>query len=134
MFSSLIFFSNIRLFAIRFRPSKCAATFCSYKKLAIFTTNVHTKHTLQIYEKLSYEALNRQFFVGAVSGWAFLSFVSNISCLVELADILHFRNCNKHNSRLAVVLKRSYNFHIRKNIGMRLSASFLPFCVRSLGK
>jgi hypothetical protein len=102
--------------------------------LAIFTTNVHTKHTLQIYEKLSYEALNRQFFVGAVSGWASLSFVSNISCLVELADILHFHNCNKHNSRLAVVLKRSCNFHIRKNIGKRLSALFLPFCVRSWGK
>ena len=25
------------------------------------TTNVHTKHTLQIYEKLSYEALNRHY-------------------------------------------------------------------------
>jgi len=60
--------------------------------------------------------------VTAVSGWAYLSFVSNISCLVELADILHFHNCNKRNSRLAVVLKRSCNFHIRKNIGKRLSA------------
>ena len=27
----------------------------------VCTTNVHTKHTLQIYEKLSYEALNRHF-------------------------------------------------------------------------
>ena len=31
-----------------------------------FTTNVHTKHTLQIYEKLSYEALNRHFCQTAV--------------------------------------------------------------------
>lgn len=69
-----------------------------------------------------------------VMGWAFSSFVSNISCLVELADILHFRNCNKHNSRLDVVLKRSCNYHIRKNIGKRLSALFLPFYVRNLGK
>ena len=30
------------------------------------TTNVHTKHTLQIYEKLSYEALNRHFCQTAV--------------------------------------------------------------------
>jgi hypothetical protein len=40
-----------------------------------FTTNVHTKHTLQIYEKLSYEALNRHFCQTAVSGWASLFFV-----------------------------------------------------------
>ena len=39
------------------------------------TTNVHTKHTLQIYEKLSYEALNRHFCQTAVSGWASLFFV-----------------------------------------------------------
>jgi hypothetical protein len=67
-------------------------------------------------------------------GWAFWSFVSNISCLVELAGILHFRNCNKHNSRLDMVLKRFCNFHIRKNIGKRLSALFLPFYVRNLDK
>ena len=35
-------------------------------KVAIFTTNVDTKHTLQIYEKLSYEALNRHFCQTAV--------------------------------------------------------------------
>jgi len=34
-----------------------------------FTTNVHTKHTLQIYEKLSYEALNRHFCQTAVISW-----------------------------------------------------------------
>jgi hypothetical protein len=47
-------------------------TFCGLAKVAIFTTNVHTKHTLQIYEKLSYEALNRHFCQTAVSGWASL--------------------------------------------------------------
>ena len=34
-----------------------------------FTTNVHTKHTLQIYEKLSYEVLNRHFCQTAVISW-----------------------------------------------------------------
>jgi hypothetical protein len=29
--------------------------------VAILTTKLHTKHTLQIYEKLSYIALNRYF-------------------------------------------------------------------------
>jgi hypothetical protein len=62
------------------------------------------------------------------------TFISNIFFLVELADILHFRNCNKYNSRLDAVLKRSCNFHIRKNSGKRLSALFLPFYVRSWGK
>jgi len=33
-----------------------------------FTTNVHTKHTLQFYEKLSYEAQNRHFCQTAVTG------------------------------------------------------------------
>jgi hypothetical protein len=37
-----------------------------------FTTNVYTKHTLQIYEKLSYESLNRQFCQTRVSGCPFL--------------------------------------------------------------
>jgi len=34
-----------------------------------FTTNVHTKHTLQIYDKLSYEELNRHFCKTAVTSW-----------------------------------------------------------------
>ena len=34
-----------------------------------FTTELHTKHTLQIYEKLSYEALNRHFCQTAVISW-----------------------------------------------------------------
>ena len=47
---------------------KLSITFCSLAKVAFYTTNVHTKHTLQIYEKLSYEALNRHFCQTAVSG------------------------------------------------------------------
>jgi len=38
-----------------------------------FTTNVHTKHTLQIYEKLSYEVLNRHFCQTAVISWPSVS-------------------------------------------------------------
>ena len=65
------------------------------------------------------------------SAQCILSFVSNISFLAELADILHYRNCNIHSSHLVVVSELSCNFHIRKNIGKRLSALFLPVCVRS---
>jgi Mg2+/Co2+ transporter CorB len=42
-------------------------------KVAILPLNFHTKHTFQIYEKLSYEALNRHFCQTAVSGSPFLS-------------------------------------------------------------
>ena len=49
------------------------------KEVGDFTTNVHTNHTLQIYEKLSYEALNRQFLVGAVIGWR-----SCLSCVTTI--------------------------------------------------
>jgi hypothetical protein len=35
-----------------------------------------------------------------VSGWAAFSCISNISVLVELADILHFHNCKKRNNHL----------------------------------
>jgi hypothetical protein len=44
-------------------------TFCSYKKLAIFTTNVDAENQTLINHKIVCGALNRQFFVGAVSGW-----------------------------------------------------------------
>jgi hypothetical protein len=37
----------------------------------VFITNVHTKHVLQIYEKLSYEALNRHFCQTRVIGSVF---------------------------------------------------------------
>jgi hypothetical protein len=41
-------------------------TFGGLAKVAILPLNFHTKHTLQIYEKLSYEALNRHFCQTAV--------------------------------------------------------------------
>ena len=47
--------------------------FSGLAKVVIFTANVHSKHALQIYEKLSYEALNRHFCQTAVMGWASLS-------------------------------------------------------------
>jgi len=44
-------------------------TVCSYKKLAIFTTNVDAENQSLINHKCVCGALNRQFFVGAVTGW-----------------------------------------------------------------
>jgi hypothetical protein len=69
-----------------------------------------------------------QFFV---SGSGFFSSVSNISCLVELADISRSHNCNKHSSLLVVVSIQFCSFRTRKSIGKHLSALFLLFCVRS---
>jgi len=46
-------------------------TFCSYKKLAIFTTNVDAENQTLIIHKCVCGALIRQFFVGAVSGSCF---------------------------------------------------------------
>ena len=43
-----------------------ALTVCGLEKVAILPLNFHTKHTLQIYEKLSYEELNRHFCQTAV--------------------------------------------------------------------
>jgi len=114
----------------------CKTFNCAILRL-VFHISTHLIINYELNELKSYFCFGTRglLYIGTrVSGWASLSFVSNISCLVELADILHFHNCNKHNSRLAVVLKRSCNFHIRKNIGKRLSALFLPFCVRSWGK
>ena len=45
-----------------------AGTVCSYKKLAIFTTNVDAENQTLINHKCVCGALNRQFLVGAVSG------------------------------------------------------------------
>jgi hypothetical protein len=42
-------------------------TFCSYKKLAIFTTNVDAESQTLINHKCVCGALNRQFLVGAVT-------------------------------------------------------------------
>ena len=41
-------------------------TFWGLAKVAILTTNVDTKHELQTYEKVPYEALNRHFCKTAV--------------------------------------------------------------------
>jgi len=112
----------------------CCQRFAAWRSGGFLAQMFNRRTALEPTTKLSYEAPNPPLRQTAVSGWAFLSFVNNISCLVELADILHFHNCNTHNSRLAVVLKLFCNFHIRKNIGKRLSALFQPFCVRSLGK
>jgi len=46
-------------------------TVCGLAKVAISTTNVHTKRTIQIYEKLSYEAQNRHFCQTAVRRMCF---------------------------------------------------------------
>ena len=51
--------------------------------MAIFTTNVDTKHTLQIYEKLSYEALNRHFCQTAVISWPSVSRGCKVLVLFE---------------------------------------------------
>ncbi len=50
-----------------------------------FTTNVHTKHAVQIYEKLSYEALNRHFCQGAVTCWRSVHRVVESLVYVEFA-------------------------------------------------
>ena len=69
-----------------------------------------------------------------VAGLLCFSSVSNIFCPAELVDKQHFRNYNKHSSRLVLVLELVYIFHIRKNIDKRLSALFLLSCVRSWDK
>jgi hypothetical protein len=47
--------------------------------VAILPLNFHTKHTLQIYEKLSYEALNRHFCQTAVQANTFGEAAGNVS-------------------------------------------------------
>lgn len=47
----------------------CRITFCGFAKVAIFTTKLPTKHRLQIYEKLFYEAMYRHFCKTAVRCW-----------------------------------------------------------------
>jgi hypothetical protein len=69
-----------------------------------------------------------------VAGLLCFPSVSNIFCPAELVDKQHFRSYNKHSSRLVLVLELVCIFHIRKNIGKRLSALFLLSYVRSWGK
>ena len=71
-------------------------TYCSYKKLAIFTTNVEAENQAFGHHKTFCGALNRQFFVGAVMPSLFF-FCQGLSihcmlfwcvCLVALLDFL----------------------------------------------
>src|SRR5690606_19980984 len=55
------------------RLLKWAITFCSYKKLAFFTTNVNVENQTFGYHKTVCVALNRQFLVGAVMPSLFLT-------------------------------------------------------------
>ena len=72
-------------------------TFCSLAKVAIISTNFHTKHAVQIYEKLSYEARNRHFCQGAVTCWrsvhrdvANLVYVAfAVCCRVAFVSVVH---------------------------------------------
>lgn len=83
--------------------------------------------------------LNSSFFgscatVTAVSSRTNFHFVffifSNNLFQLELADISHFRNYNIRNNRLLMVVILFCNFHTRRKIHKRLSASFRFFCVR----
>src|SRR5690606_4301074 len=58
----VIFFHNLFLFDVSFwYQSACRKMFCGYTQAGPFTTTFHTKPKVQIYEKLSYEALNPPF-------------------------------------------------------------------------
>ena len=61
-------------------------TVCSYKKLAIFTTNVDAENETFGYHKTVCGALNRQFLVGAVMHWAYWF------------SICSFKNCFSNSS------------------------------------
>jgi len=50
-------------------------TFCGYKKLAIFTTNVDAENQTFVYHKTVCGVPNRQFLVGAVIGWRSVQYV-----------------------------------------------------------
>jgi len=66
-FAFFLFMSVVLLLSCR--PIRLLVTFCGLAKVAILPLNFHTKHTHQIYEKLSYEALNRHFCQAAVTSW-----------------------------------------------------------------
>src|SRR5690606_26710134 len=67
-----------------------AQRFAAWRSGEFLAQKFNRRTALEPTTKLSYEALHPPLRQTAVSGWAYLSFVSNISCLVELADILHF--------------------------------------------
>jgi hypothetical protein len=55
-----------------------------------------TKHTLQIYNKLSYEALSRQFLVGDVMGW-FYSVYKNFTTFFVLKFNFYGNRYSEHS-------------------------------------
>jgi len=59
------------MFKFALSPIGLHITFCSYKKLAIFTTNADAENQCLINHKCVCGALNRQFLVGAVSSSGF---------------------------------------------------------------
>lgn len=72
----------------------------------------------------------RSFMGGAVYSISDLFTRSNFS-LVELEDILHFRNYNKHSNHLVQVSILLYNSRIHKSIDMHRLAWFPLFGVRT---
>ncbi len=57
----------------------------------VFITNFHMKYTLQIYEKLSNEALNRHFCQTAVIGWASLLNCHFFHLIIQIFEPLFSR-------------------------------------------
>jgi hypothetical protein len=78
---TFLFISVVLLLSCRFL--RLLVTVCGLAKAGIFTTKLPTKPKVQIYEKLSYEALNPRLRQTAVSGWHSCQF----SCFV----FFHFR-------------------------------------------
>ena len=67
-------------------------TFCSYKKLAIFTTNIDAENQCLINHKTVCGALSRQFLVGAVIGWFLNLLMDNNSVFFASALSLIFKS------------------------------------------
>ena len=78
---------------------KLQVTVCSYKKLAIFTTNVDAVNKCLINYKCVCGVLNRQFFVGAVIGSCYSNYFHD--CLV----LKHNANNELKNSPKAINIK-----------------------------
>jgi len=57
-------------------------TVCSYKKLAIFTTNIDVENQCLTNHKCVYGALNRQFFVGTVMCYPSVCRCFSVHCLL----------------------------------------------------
>jgi membrane-associated phospholipid phosphatase len=67
-------------------------TFRSYKKLAIFTTNVDAENQTLINHKCVFGAMNRQFLVGAVTGcFAVCPKMCRVKFAQTLSDVIYIR-------------------------------------------